>query len=230
MLFKSSLISEASGSVGGSTYSRNRYGMYIRNRSIPVQPNTDRQAAAKSRFSQASARWNEFLTQAQRTAWNLYGASVAMLNKLGDTIYLSGYSHYIRSNCQQLQVLATVVDAGPTTFSLPNTDSNATVAISEATQLLTITFTASLPWVDEDGAFLQAEISIPRIAGREFLGGPFRYAGAIEGDLASPPTSPQTMAVPFVCTEGQKVEVRLRIGRADGRLSAPFSFSISVAA
>lgn len=230
MLFKSSLLSEASGSVSGSTYSHNRYGMYIRNRSTPVNPNTDRQSSARSRFSQLAAYWNNDLTEAQRTAWRLYGSSVPMPNALGDSVYLTGFSHFLRSNCQQLQCLAAIVDDGPTIFTLPQPDSTVTPSISEAAQTVSFTFDTGLDWVSEDGAFIQVEMSQPRSPSRLFIGGPYRWAGDVPGNSTTPPTSPQTVPCPFVATEGQRVEIRFRIGRSDGRLSAPFSKTILVAA
>jgi hypothetical protein len=230
MLIKSDIIAQGSGSLAGITMSHNRYGLYLRNRSIPVNPNSDRQASARNRFSQAAERWSSTLTQAQRDAWNLYGNSVTVKNALGDSVFLTGFSHYLRSNSQQQQCLSTFVDDGPTDFTLPETDATATPTVSEATQNISTAFDTNLPWVSEDGAFLQVEMSQPRGVGREFIGGPFRYADCVEGDATTPPTSPQTVSVPFAVTQNQKVEIRYRIGRADGRLSEPFSRTVSVTA
>jgi len=224
------VISEIRGSEGGSTFSRNRYGQYIRQRSVPVNPNSARQQAVRADFQSLAERWNSILTAAQRAAWDLYGASVPMLNKLGQQVYLPGFNHYLRSNISILQNGMPIQDDGPTTFSLPEADNTMAGAISEATQLISVSFDANLGWVSEDDAFMGISMSKPVIGSRNFIGGPYRLAGTIAGDNTTPPTSPQTIAVPFAVTEDQKVIVEARIGRADGRLSNPFRDTVTVAA
>lgn len=220
---------EIRGSIGGKVYSRNRYGQYIRNRAVPVNPNSARQQAAKSRFTELTERWSSQLTALQRAAWNDYGAAVPMTNRLGQVINLSGFAHYIRSNTQALQVFGTAIDPGPTVLTLPGVDSSMSAAISEATQLISVTFDNVLDWANEDEAFMQISMSKPVGVGRTYLVGHERFAGAIEGDGTTPPTSPTTMAVPFAVAENQQVIVTARIGRADGRLSSKFHDSLSIA-
>jgi hypothetical protein len=65
----SSLVGDLRGSIGGNTYSRNRYGAYIRQRVKPVNPNTVAQSIARSIFSSISAGWR-LLTQERRDYWN----------------------------------------------------------------------------------------------------------------------------------------------------------------
>lgn len=222
--------SDVRGSMGGITYSRNRSGAYRRARVSPVNPNTARQQAARSRFTFLTARWSSVLTDAQRTAWNQYADAVPVLNRLGDSIKLSGFNMFIRSNTQQLQVIPTVIVAGPTILTLPDIDTQFVPTVSEATQLISVAFDDTLAWVGEDGGFMQVSMMAPVGVGRSYLVGPGRYAGAILGDSTTPPTSPTTIAVPFIVAETQQVIVSARIGRADGRLSSQFQDSISIAA
>ena len=223
-------IAAMSGSAGGKTYSRNRYGAYIRNRSIPVNPSSSRQQAARNAFSAAAVYWSSTLTAAERTAWNDYAAAVPVLNAVGDTVYLTGFAMFLRSCSLWLLQSLTVVEAGPTVLSLPDVDSSFSATISEATQMISVSFDTNLAWVDEDDAFLSVYMMKPCGAGREYLIGHQRYAGKVDGDSGTPPTSPQTIACPFVATEGQKVVVAARIGRADGRLSNLFQDTVTVAA
>lgn len=229
MLFKSELVGQASGSMGSITASHNRYGMYFRNRSIPVNPSSSRQQAARNAFSDAANYWSSTLTEAERTAWNDYAAAVPVLNSLGDSVYLTGFAMFLRSASLWLLQGLSVVEAGPTTLSLPESDASFAAAISEATQLISVTFDVNKDWVGEDDAFMSIYMMAPKGVGRDYLVGPSRYADKIDGDATTPPTSPQTIAVPFAATEGQKVIVLGRIGRADGRLSNLFQDSLSVA-
>jgi hypothetical protein len=223
-------IVQMAGSIAGNVFARNRSGNYARARTVPVNPNSSNQQAARNAVSTAVTRWANTLTAAQRTAWSLYAANVAMLNRLGESINLSGFNHYVRSNSLLLRNGETPVDAGPTDFSLPETDSLFSVAGSEATQLLTVTFDDALAWASEDDGFMMIFMGMPQNAQINFFAGPWNLAGVIDGDLAIPITSPQTMTAPRIITQGQRVWVYARIVRADGRVSTRFRTDFSAGA
>lgn len=224
-------VVQASGSLAGNTYARNRYGNYMRARTKPVNPNTSSQQSIRSAVTQMVARWSNTLTAAQRAAWALYASSVGMLNRLGEAINLSGFNHFIRSAALRSYVGATIVDDGPTEFSLPETDSTLAVTISEAAQKLSITFDTGLAWVNEDDAHMAVFMGQPQGPSINFFNGPWKLAGTIDGDSVTPPTSPDaTLDCPFVATDDQKAWIYCRITRADGRVSSKFIASCTVAA
>ena len=128
MKYKSSLISVASGSLNGSTFSHNRFGAYIRNRTTPVNPSSQRQQDVRAVFTSLAADWSEVLTQAQRDAWTLYGENVETINNFGDPIHLTGINMFMRSNTVLLQAGLPQVNAGPTTFSLPYSSRSSAVS------------------------------------------------------------------------------------------------------
>lgn len=210
-----------SGSIGGTVFARNRYGNYARSRTKPTNPATARQSKIRQAVADLTNAWSTTLSDAQRTAWGLYAASVSMLNRLGEPMNLSGFNHFVRSNAPLLQNDLPIVEDGPTTFELPEQDPTFAVGISEATQLLSITFDDTKAWCDLDDAFLFVYMGTPQNPQRNFFGGPWRLAGAIAGDSGTPPTSPTTIACPFAATEGQRVWVQARLALPDGRLSEP---------
>jgi hypothetical protein len=55
-----------------------------------------------------------------------------------------------------------------------------------------------------------------------YFKGPYRFAGLIEGDSITPPTSPANVTSPWALEVDQKVFVRAAVLRADGRYSADF--------
>lgn len=215
-------IVQMSGSIAGNTFARNRFGNYVRARTKPVNPNTSGQQAVRNAMSELVGRWSSILTAAQRTAWTLYASSVSMKNRLGEDVNLTGFNHYIRSNAFLMRSGGTVVDDGPTTFNLAEQDGAFAVTISEATQLISVAFDDTLAWLDEDDAHMIVYCGQPQNPTINFFAGPWKYAGAIAGDSSTPPTTPTTIATPFVVTEGQRVWVKARIVRADGRLSEAF--------
>ena len=215
-------VTGMSGSVGGVTAARNRSGSYFRARTKPINPNSARQQVIRAAMATLTTRWAQTLTAAQRTAWNLYAASVTSLNKLGETINLSGFNQFIRSNMPRQQCSLTIIDAGPTTFELPEQDPTLSVTGSEATQELSFAFDDTMDWLDEDNASLILYQGSPQNAQRNFFAGPWRLLDSVEGDSNTAPTTPQAIAAPFAITELQRDWAYGRISRADGRLSDPF--------
>jgi len=218
------------GSIGGQTHSRNRYGNYTRARTTPVNPASQRQNKIRAAIQSLAQRWSNVVTAVQRAAWEVYGDSIVRTNALGQQIKLTGFNHYIRSNSIRLQSDQPVVDAGPTTLTLPPGDDQMVGTVDEANQEISVAFDVTLDWLDEDDAAMFVFMSEPVAAGRSFVGGPWRLAGILEGDSGTPLTSPQTIAVPFPVAEDQVVAVRARIGRADGRLSDLFRSQSTVTA
>jgi hypothetical protein len=215
-------ITQISGNIAGNVYARNRYGNYVRPRTIPTNPRTAYQTAVREAIAMLSERWSSTLTAAQRTAWNLYASSVVVLNRLGESMYLSGYNHYIRSNVILSQIAATLVDAGPTIFEIPEQDPSFAISASEATQQISVTFDNTKAWANEDDAYLVKYQGSPQNAQRNFFNGPWRLMGHVDGDSVTPPSSPDAEAVAFAIAEGQHLWVYARIIRADGRLSERF--------
>ena len=175
-------------------------------------------------------RWADVLSDAQRTAWNLYASSVSMLNKLGESIHLSGFNHYIRSNTWRLDLGQTIVDAGPIVFTIPDQDPLLSIAASEATQLITITFDDTLPWCTEDDAGIMILEGSPQNNQRNFFGGPYKGRSAKMGADPGGIASPQTYTAIHTISEGQRIWGKYRIIRADGRLSNPFTAQCVIAA
>lgn len=215
-------ITEMRGSIAGNTYSRNRYGAYARARTKPVNPNSARQQSVRAALAFLTERWSATLTAAQRAAWNLYGSNVVMTNKLGESINLSGFNHYIRSNTILKLLGITVVDAGPVVFEIPEADPTYAIAASEATQQITTTYDDTMDWADENDAYMFGFQGSPQNAQRNFFGGPWRYFMGIAGVNGAPPASPNLTAVQFPIAELQRDWCYARIIRADGRCSQPF--------
>lgn len=221
MKFKSSLLAQASGSVGGSTYSHNKGGMYIRNRSIPTNPNTTYQQAIRSIVGQLTDLWLTTLTAAQRAAWDAYAAAVPILDSLGESRAVTGLNMYVRSNTPRLQAALPRVDDGPTIQNLGDYTAPAIASVAAAADTADVSFTNTDDWANEDDAALLAYFSRPKSASINFFKGPYRYADKVDGDSVTPPTSPATIALPFPVEVGHRVFGRLQVSRADGRLSQP---------
>jgi len=223
-------IIQLSGSIAGNTFARNRYGNYVRARTKPVNPNSERQQLVKSVVAFLSTRWAQTLTDQQRIDWNDYGAGVPMKNKLGETINLSGFNHYIRSNASLKRRGETVVDAGPAVFELPAKDPSLYITTEVHEQRFNIHFDDTMDWCTEDGGWLFILQGKPQNPQRYYFGGPFRgmkdKKGVDPGGISTPEQSTNL----WVVTAGQKIWYQLRIQRADGRISEPWRVESTVVA
>lgn len=94
------MIASASGSIGGTVFSRNRGGAYVRNRSIPITSTTTFALAAKNRFSTFSAAWSG-LTDAERNAWLAYSLQNPVTDTLGFPRNLTGHQSFVAINCRR---------------------------------------------------------------------------------------------------------------------------------
>jgi len=223
-------VLDARGSIGGQVHSRNRFGNYIRARTTPVNPQSTRQNKVRASIASLAQDWSNTLTAAQRAEWEVYADAITRVNKLGAQIKLTGFNHFIRSNSVRLQSDDTVIVSGPSILTLPPEDPAMVGTVDEASQLISVAFDDTFDWVDQDEGRMFVFMSEPKAVGTNFIGGPFRLAGTIEGDSTTPPTTPTTIAVPFPVAETQEVVVRARIGEEDGRLSDPFRSQSSVTA
>lgn len=223
-------VVQMSGSIAGTTFARNRYGNYARARTKPVNPNTDLQQVVRSSMALLTTRWSDTLTAPQRTAWNLYGSNVTMTNKLGESMNLSGFNHYVRSNMIAQRIPYPIVDAGPTVFELPAQDPTFAVTASEATQVLTLAYDDTMAWATENAAYMYFFQGQPQNPQRNFFDGPWRLIGSVAGIDPGGPVEPHAGNAVFAVAELQRQWVYARIQRADGRLSEPFRADIFVAA
>lgn len=156
-----------SGSLGGITAARNRFGQYERQRSMPVQPRTTAQVAARTRLSDVSALWRG-LTEAERAAWNSFAGSFTITNSLGQTVNLTGAMAYAKINTVNLLIGDAVNDTPP---ALPSFDPlNVTALVADSSpQDLALTGTSPAA-----GTKYMVYAAAPASAGRSFIGN-FRY-------------------------------------------------------
>lgn len=208
---------QRSGKQGGMVWSHNAGGPYTRNRAIPVNPNTDRQVAVRNAIQALSIAWDTILTQPQRDAWDTYALNVTWTNRLGQSINLTGLNHFIRCNTQKLVSGIARDDTAPVIFDIGDPELELSATASEGTQDLTIDGDAAGPWVGEAGAWQYYYMGVPQNASRKFFGGPWRFITAVPG--AGPPPFPVVIAGAWPFAEDQRLWLRSRVQRGDGRLS-----------
>lgn len=238
MKFKSPIISQASGSIAGTTYAHNAGGLYMRARSIPTNPNTLNQQRVRSVLGAMANRWHSVLTAVQRAAWAAYAAAVPLTDPLGSSINVSGQNMYIRFNVPNVSMgnsgltvahpIGTPVDDAPTT---PDTGVGVATITSfekEAAGTVTIKGTYSAPQPYTGSLLLQ--VGNPISLGRSYYKGPYRLAGRLTAVISD---ATFTMG-PLDLTDtaewiggyspavGDRVPIRMSVITLDGRLSQAY--------
>lgn len=212
MKFTSPVYSQASGSVAGLTYSRNRGGLYTRGRVIPSNPQTAAQQAARTAASVVATLWGA-LTPVQRAGWELYAQSVPLVDRLGAQIQVSGMNMFVRSNVPRLvATLGTVSDA-PDILNLGETPILDTPTADASTGNVTVNAN-----IDGAGAESNALLSVGRPVplSRTPAHEPTHFVG-FEAFAAG--TAALDFDAFFPIAVGQQVRLWVRVTKADGRLS-----------
>lgn len=216
MKFKSQIVTQASGSVGGTTYASNQGGLYMRARSTPTNPNSAFQQAVRTFFKQCMNAWTNTLTSVQRAGWNAYATNTPITNTLGDARKIGDNAMYARSNVSRLQAGLTRIDAPPTTYDLGQfTQPTFTTSINASS--LAVAFTTGDAWHTTNGGLL-IYASRPQNASVNYFKGPFRLVGVVGGAA----TSPATFTLPFSAGPATSVIFMKTVAtQPDGRLSTP---------
>lgn len=239
-------IASASGSLGGTTFSHNRFGAYTRKRAIPTDPNTDRQQTVKANFGYLSSLWNLTLTEEQRARWAEYAANVPRIDTLGQTHYLTALQWFVGCNTLRLQDGSAVLTTAPTTFNrgelagltgfpISSGPSNplggSYFNVNGGTPILNLLFESPVT----DGAQLMVYLGRPQNPTINFYKAPWRFwgsqvtAGALaQYSLRSGGMPPVIGIPPYLPVEGQAIFVRLRLLYDDGRYTPPSDYRLAV--
>lgn len=173
----SSIVDDARGSIGGTVYSRNRYGAYVRSRTAPVQPRTSKQTAVRNQFTTFITRWRG-LTVPEQAQWNTFAGIQPTVNRLGATRYLSGSQWFVKVNMTRYSLgLYSIVTPPPPVAIFAISDCTAVADQSLNTIVLTPTSGGSA------ADFYEVFATPPLSPGISFTGkSQFRLMGVFAGD------------------------------------------------
>lgn len=106
----SGLVGQISGRIGANVWSHNRYGMYVRQGTIPITSTTEAAIAAKTRLAQATQLWQGYAAS-RRLAWKQWALNNPTLNRLGQSIQLTGHAAFVGVYCRsQLSAIGIIED------------------------------------------------------------------------------------------------------------------------
>lgn len=210
-----------SGSQANTTASRNRFGQYYRNRSIPVNPATSFQLVQRARLSANSTAWRT-LTAAQRAGWNDLATQVLLTDALGQSYTPTGFNVYVQVNNNNTDAGNAVVADAPA-YTTPNALTLGAITLTAAAFSIAYTVTP-LP----AGNRCFTYVSLQRSAGRAFEAD-LRLLQVSAAAAASPVNAYAAYVARFgLPIVGNRIFVRVRC-YAGGLLSADAGGSAVVA-
>ncbi len=212
------IVAAASGSIGGTTFSHNKGGMYARNRSIPTISTTIEALAAKSRFATESSAWGD-LTAAQRDSWGSFALQRPVIDTLGNPRHLSGFQQFVGINSRR----ALASDARllvPPIVSAPDGLLTLVLAADIGLGDVNITYTVTPLGATEEIWLLAAVTNSPGIT---FVQNLYRWVMHSPAAQASPlDIETETVARIGTLTVGQTLFVSVYVyDNASGLLSQP---------
>lgn len=218
MLFKSLLLSQASGSIAGAVFSHNQGGMYMRARATPTNPNTEPQQAVRDAMRQAVDYWSNTLTDVQREAWNTYAFNTPTLNRLGESTHKTGQQMFIRGTVPRLQAGMTVPTAAPTSYDVGSFNTPFDMVADASSSDVSGSIDAEFGWGIEATSALLIYQSRPQNATRNFSKGPYLLAQIVPGVAITGVDSWQFTSL-FPLGVGTKLFLKFNVTRGDGRFS-----------
>ena len=171
--------------------------------------------------------WNQSVTTTERSAWATYAAAVPIKNRLGETVYATGFNHFVRYMSIWFRKTGIPSGEAPSVLALPQKDPSFAVAASVANGL-SVSFDITQPWYTIAQSALVVFQGQPQLKTRNFFNGPWKLAGYCDMGVASP----HILAPPMTLILGQKVWCygRIMTGLVDRRLSEPMVVSATVGA
>jgi hypothetical protein len=210
-----------SGSEGGTTASRNRFGQYIRRRAVPVQPRTPAQLNQRARMTTNAAGWRT-ITDAQRAGWADLGSQITRSDSLGQTYTLNGPLAYASVNNNKLDAGDAAVADAPAIVTPPDL-LTATITLTAAS--FSVAYTAT-PLAA--GVRLFIFVSPQQSAGRKF-NGDYRLLTVTAAAAASPANILAAYTAKFgVPVVGNRIFLSLQTYQG-GFKGSPFNVSQVVA-
>lgn len=200
-------VDDVAGKVGNAVFQRGKAGNTIRKRSIPINPRTTAQIAARALMTTYSKNWRG-LTEAQRTAWDNAAASPewTQTDTFGNPFQLSGEQLYLKLNLNLADISATPITSPPTKAEFTAIALGA-VTIAVTGPAFTVAFTGTL-----DSSETLVLSASPQGSQGIMSAKTVRFAQIMDYTSTSPIDAQSAYEAVFgTPVEGQKIFVRLEM-------------------
>lgn len=177
--YKGGLAGTISGTVGGSTFSKDGT---LRNKPNPSNKQTQAQLNQRGLQTLISQAWRS-ITEANRLAWNSVGAAFSITDVFGDTLPLKGIALYSKLNQNLMQVGSPMIDVPPNPTGGGEAPTLSSLAAAAGAGTLSLAYT---PTPQPTGYALQVWATVGKSAGVKFVGSSYKLISIVQPADASP--------------------------------------------
>lgn len=155
------VITDISGSIGGITFQRNKFGMTLREKPLPLNPFTSAQYVVRQHMQSIQISWQN-LTDAQRLQWDRFLDFSGQTINSNKSVKLSGHTLFIKYQMIRLMSGRPLL----ATFSyIPMPTVSPFDKFTVSGSFLYVNFS---PTIDSSEYFFLVRVSTPRIPNRVF--------------------------------------------------------------
>ena len=213
-------VAQARGKLGGTVFSRNAAGDYMRLKVSPVQPRTSKQLSARAAATHCAQYWRDTMTSTMRDSWNVYASLTPLPRRLGCPKPRSGIAMFIRYNSLFARLnLALLTTA-------PHTPGEAEMAVLT----LTGSVAQGVQCTDLDPTIVAGDlVTVGQSPGamsqaRNFYGGPFTRNSVID----TQPPAPITLIAAALCAIGQRWMFQTRMYAKSGKVGPTWMTRVDI--
>lgn len=152
-------VGAMSGSEGNTTASRNRYGPYLRVRSIPTKRVTDYTTEVRGQLASLAQAYGA-LDPTDQQAWEAWAPEHPIVDRLGDSRVLQASNAYIQINMRLLRIGASPISLPPIA-SPPAAISGLTLTAQDAAGVCSLAWTSGALGASEQLVINAALITSP---------------------------------------------------------------------
>jgi hypothetical protein len=219
------MVSAASGRVGGTIFSHNRGGAYVRNGALVDKVLSDAAVLQKNTLAATSKLWAG-LTAAQRQAWSNYAVDNPVVNRLGMTKTLHGIAAFNAINSRLVRLGLSPLSA-PLNGATPAAPGGLVLTIAFPIVTASLAFTPT-PVVANTHVMIWACVAKgPQIT---FLANRWRWIKTVAAAGTSPAAIMTELALRCgTITAGQVVHIRAQLLNQTTGLVSAFTETSTVA-
>jgi len=111
------IVTQISGKVGGQTFGIGKNGQYLKNTGSYINAKTPKRTGVNSLLIAVTSSWRN-LTNTERASWSAATVNFPYTNRLGQTVFYSGFNLYTKFNVNRLLVKQPLLLNPPTPITL----------------------------------------------------------------------------------------------------------------
>ena len=217
------LTNRVRGSIGDRTFSANASGPYVRQRVVPLNPDTPLQQQVRRGFRRIVRRWSGWLDDDARSRWNAYARAMVRTSPIKRTAHPSGRDEFLRLNLMR-QAFGLLDHYYPpqafnVAWQLPYV-----ITMTAPSPLIAINWTGTQPFFGDPWARLFCSSTVRHPSTINSFKPPYIRRIALPGG-GSPPL---TFGSGQVVTAGDRVFVKIVTQWGDGRLTPSWRVRVIV--